>query len=372
MLHLRRIDSSHGWRDFFSLTQPGRSHSVLNRIRSVFAESSEAGLFRFEEHPFYRHGLAAAFVVYDGAIPVARVAAAIDLDFIRERRERVGFLGFLASREGTAFEAAELLVKAASDWMRSEGVKAALGPVDLDFWRSSRLAKADSSDRYWTDALTRLGWAVVDRGAVFRFQPSEASWPAAFEARAEVARQATRVQLIESQSHRDRSGRLSSWLNPGGLRDSIESDLRLRDWVSRSDLVISGKERREPWERFPSESEWLAWRREDRGAVHDLRVEVLGSLAAWVHIREQLGSAVSRNAKPVYRVVKTEWDLAYRDFDLLPWIVMEVCRWAQTRGAGLLEWDVPTLNCILARALTDAFDSQSGEPTVLLGTALRG
>jgi len=79
--------------------------------------------------------------------PVARLAAFVDFEFVRERKEKVGFLGFFSHAPDAPPEAAGLIFEGAREWLSSEGMTAFLAPVEQSFW--SGWGWTVEEERFW-------------------------------------------------------------------------------------------------------------------------------------------------------------------------------------------------------------------------------
>jgi hypothetical protein len=88
--------------------------------------------FQAKHNPYFRHGRAAFFLAYCGKEPVGRISAQIDQLHLDRYGDATGHFGFIeAIDDATVFEA---LLKAAQDWLRSEGMKRVIGPVSFSLW----------------------------------------------------------------------------------------------------------------------------------------------------------------------------------------------------------------------------------------------
>ncbi len=81
-----------------------------------------------KKHPFYQHGTAAKFLLYDGNEPIGRILVADDPRFNAENGTQVGTFGFFECIDSR--EAAETLLNAARDWSRRHGRTTLMGPID--------------------------------------------------------------------------------------------------------------------------------------------------------------------------------------------------------------------------------------------------
>jgi len=363
MQHTRRIDTDSDWSAFQALALGEQSHSIFD-WKKVLKLQRHEGLFHFQGHPFYRHGLLAAFGLWDGDCLVATVAAASDLQLIRDRREKVGFLGFFAHRGEAKPEGAEELLDQALTWLRSEGLKAVLAPVDLDFIRTPRWRSGSEPDEFWRPIFMRKGFHEVDQGLDFQIDLQTLTWPAPFEGRAEISQQSTRIQLnprpLPSRLVRSMYG---LW-NPSRIRQHIESDLELREWVSKSDINWVSSTQPLPWNRVPLEADWLAWRQESHRTAFELEGDVLGRRAVWVR-----GAWISQSGGSA-QIQQVEIDPAFKEFDLLPWTILSVSRWCLDQGVRTLHWLSLSEETPLSKVLTEGLGRSNSKSTSLWGAAL--
>jgi hypothetical protein len=322
-------------------------------------------LFQFSEHPYYRHALGRGFLILDGDRPIARLAAFVDLDFVHERREKVGFLGFFAALPAAPAQVWTSLTDAARDWLLKEGMSAVLAPVEQDFWRG--MGTQTSALDPLISVLKGLGWGEVVRGYQVRVELETLVWPPEFEGRAEVAQQATRAQLLPQKDWIRGSpglGLVEAVARPAQRRTRLERDLKIRSLVLGSVPAPGVEEVGMPWNRVPNAADWVCWRDEVAPTCMELDVQVAGELAGWLQIR--------RNSATDWSVQHVEISPAYRDFDLLPWCIVATSRWAMDAGVLSLEWFAADASSTLGRTLEQVFEGAKREVRVLLGAPLAG
>jgi len=89
------------------------------------------GLLDPKRNPWFEHGRAALWVALrDGAI-VGRISAQVD-DLVQQHMEAgLGQWGMFEALDG---EAAAALITTAEEWLRGQGMTAALGPVSISIW----------------------------------------------------------------------------------------------------------------------------------------------------------------------------------------------------------------------------------------------
>jgi GNAT superfamily N-acetyltransferase len=79
-----------------------------------------------EKNPFFRHAEAELWVARDGAIPVGRIAAAVDRNHNDHAGEQIGFFGFYEATQDDAV--AQALLGTARQWIKDQGMTAMRGP----------------------------------------------------------------------------------------------------------------------------------------------------------------------------------------------------------------------------------------------------
>ena len=89
------------------------------------------GLLDPKKNPWFEHGRAALWVALrDGAI-VGRISAQVD-DLVQQHMEAgLGQWGMFEALDG---EAAAALIATAEEWLRGQGMSAALGPISISIW----------------------------------------------------------------------------------------------------------------------------------------------------------------------------------------------------------------------------------------------
>jgi hypothetical protein len=90
--------------------------------------------FHFDpkHNPFFQHARAAFWLAYQGGQPVGRVSAQIDQLHLDRYAHASGHFGFLEAIDNAAIF--EQLLRTAEDWLRSNGLKRAIGPVSFSMW----------------------------------------------------------------------------------------------------------------------------------------------------------------------------------------------------------------------------------------------
>ncbi len=80
------------------------------------------------KHPFYLHGTAEKFVAYRDGIAVGRILVSDDPRYNAEHQTNTGCFGMFESADDP--EMAQALIETASQWLRSRGRTAIMGPID--------------------------------------------------------------------------------------------------------------------------------------------------------------------------------------------------------------------------------------------------
>jgi hypothetical protein len=88
--------------------------------------------FQAKHNPFFQHAKAAFFLAYRGKEPVGRITAQIDALHLERYNDATGHFGFLEAIDDAEVFAA--LIAKAEDWLRSNGMKRAIGPVSFSLW----------------------------------------------------------------------------------------------------------------------------------------------------------------------------------------------------------------------------------------------
>ena len=88
--------------------------------------------FMPKHNPYFEHARAAFFLAYANGRPVGRISAQVDDLHLARYRDSTGHFGFIeAIDDSNAFAA---LIGAAENWLRSQGMTRALGPVSFSLW----------------------------------------------------------------------------------------------------------------------------------------------------------------------------------------------------------------------------------------------
>ena len=349
MLRLIRTETKADWDFFHEVPRSGRGARGQHSRRDA-SSSDEVSLFHFAEHSFFRHGLARGFVVLQGDRPVARLAAFVDADFVRERKERVGFLGFFSNIPDCPAQASVLLVDAAREWLQAEGMSAFLAPVEQSFWSGWGWTREDEA--FWRPALAGLGAQEILRVSDYKVDLDSLTWPIEIESRAEIAAQSTRARLVESGGGSPLQSLLRPLeraLLPSAREKRVRKDLQILQLVQQSTLNCQDGARSLPWDRTLNRADWLKWRENHRYSHVDLEIEIAGAFAGWASVMRVSDGSFKRA-----QVSHVELSGAYKDFDLLPWVFISVTRWALEDGIKELEWrgsqDVSAIGVLLKSA----------------------
>lgn len=82
-----------------------------------------------KKNPLFEHAEVKLFIVKHGRYKKGRIAALVDENFIDFHDEKTGFFGFFESVNDT--KVSRLLFDKAMEWLKSQGMNKALGPMDL-------------------------------------------------------------------------------------------------------------------------------------------------------------------------------------------------------------------------------------------------
>jgi hypothetical protein len=89
------------------------------------------GLLDPKKNPWFGHGRAALWVALRDGTIVGRISAQVD-DLVQEHMQAgLGQWGMFEALDG---EAAAALIATAEDWLRDQGMSAALGPISISIW----------------------------------------------------------------------------------------------------------------------------------------------------------------------------------------------------------------------------------------------
>ena len=89
------------------------------------------GLITPGKNPWFEHARAQLWLAERNGKVVGRISAQVD-DLVQEHMEPgTGQWGFFDALDG---EAAEALIKAAEDWLRTQGMTSVIGPISLSIW----------------------------------------------------------------------------------------------------------------------------------------------------------------------------------------------------------------------------------------------
>lgn len=88
--------------------------------------------FTPKHNPWFQHATAAFFLATQDGKPVGRITAQVDRLHLERYNDATGHFGFIEATDDQAvFDA---LLNAAEDWLRSQGMKRAIGPVSFSLW----------------------------------------------------------------------------------------------------------------------------------------------------------------------------------------------------------------------------------------------
>ena len=83
------------------------------------------------QNPWFEHGRAALWVAKRGDAVVGRISAQVD-ELVQDHMQKgLGQWGMFEALDG---ESAAALISTAEDWLREQGMRAAMGPISLSIW----------------------------------------------------------------------------------------------------------------------------------------------------------------------------------------------------------------------------------------------
>ena len=89
------------------------------------------GLINPAKNPWFEHARAQLWLAERSGKPVGRISAQVDELVQKEMGEGTGQWGMFEALDA---EAAAALIATAEDWLRSQGMKRAIGPISLSIW----------------------------------------------------------------------------------------------------------------------------------------------------------------------------------------------------------------------------------------------
>ncbi|MGM0441466.1 MAG: hypothetical protein ACQEQC_03495 [Elusimicrobiota bacterium] len=81
-----------------------------------------------EENPFFEHAQKKLFIAYKDGVPVGRIAAVIDWNFVEFQEEHTGFFGFFECIDD--FQVAEELFREAEKYLKKNKMNKVIGPMN--------------------------------------------------------------------------------------------------------------------------------------------------------------------------------------------------------------------------------------------------
>lgn len=87
-------------------------------------------MFNVKKNPFFQHAEREAFMVYEGQVPLGRIAAIVDRRHNEFHKDRTGFFGFFECVPHR-MDAASALFDAAAAWVRVKEMTLLRGPVNF-------------------------------------------------------------------------------------------------------------------------------------------------------------------------------------------------------------------------------------------------
>ena len=135
--------------------------------------------FSPKHNPYFQHATAAFFLAYRDGRPVGRITAQVDRLHQERHRDATGHFGFIEALDEPDVFAA--LLAAAEDWLRGQGMRRAIGPVNFSLWDQPGLL-VDGFDTppyvmmnhhrpYYAARITGTGYAPAEDLIAYRYGP---------------------------------------------------------------------------------------------------------------------------------------------------------------------------------------------------------
>jgi hypothetical protein len=123
------VESTRQWRDFHHLP-----HSLYANDPQWVPPLLLERKFHFQarHNPWFQHGRAAFFLAYRGEEPVGRITAQVDDLHLQRYHDATGHFGFIEGADDA--QVFSVLLAAAEDWLRGQGMKRVIGPVSFSLW----------------------------------------------------------------------------------------------------------------------------------------------------------------------------------------------------------------------------------------------
>ncbi len=80
------------------------------------------------KNPFFNHGIKKLFIAYNNGVPIGRIGAIIDWNFVDFQEEKTGFFGFFDCVDSS--EVGKALFNAAQTYLRKNGMNKVIGPMN--------------------------------------------------------------------------------------------------------------------------------------------------------------------------------------------------------------------------------------------------
>ncbi len=126
MLEIRGLPLKKAWKVFLRL-QRRIYRNDSNWVPPLVSDRKK--FLNPEKNPFFEHATAEAFAVYDDAEPVGMLFAFVDHDYVDFHNEKAAHFGFFECEDNP--EAAALLMEAAEELARKNGMKVVRGPYNF-------------------------------------------------------------------------------------------------------------------------------------------------------------------------------------------------------------------------------------------------
>ena len=137
--------------------------------------------FHFDpkHNPYFQHAKAEFFIARRNGEAVGRITAQVDRLHQERYRDATGHFGFIEAIDDQ--EVFDALLKAAEGWLRTQGMRRAIGPVSFSLWDQPGLL-VDGFDTppyvmmnhhrpYYADRITAAGYAKVEDLIAYAYDP---------------------------------------------------------------------------------------------------------------------------------------------------------------------------------------------------------
>ncbi len=133
-LVVRKVETGADWDAFYQAAHVCQGHDPYWVAPMRFFQAEQLNP---KKNPWFDHGEAAFFVALKDGQPVGRISAQVDRSHLELRKDATGFFGFFETIDDQ--DVTNALFAAATDWLKTKGLKRALGPFSLNINEESGL-----------------------------------------------------------------------------------------------------------------------------------------------------------------------------------------------------------------------------------------